>query len=112
MDTSFVSLFFAVYLSSTKLFQYVIAKNVRNTCVSVCCVRVCHVSYIGVCACGYIHVCARARNSHGVMIDSYVVHLFLSTNERKGEKDREEKRARDIRENRNTYILFIIFSSD
>lgn len=43
-----------------------------------------------------------------MMMDPYVARLFLSTIERKGEKDREEKRAGKHRENRNTYILFII----
>lgn len=45
--------------------------------------------------CVCLWLCVRARDSHGMMMDPYdIARLFLSTNERKGEKDREEKRAR------------------
>lgn len=45
------------------------------------------------CACVHPCVCACARDSHEIVMDPYdVARLFLSTNKRKGEKDREEKR--------------------
>jgi len=65
-------------------------KKCLQHCVYMSCMHV-PVSCV-VCVC--LWLCVRARDSHGMMMDLYdIARLFLSTNERKGEKDREEKRA-------------------
>lgn len=83
--------------SNLTLLAYPSARARMYVCMHVCvCVRV-----------RCVFVCARARVSHEMMMDPYVARLFLSTNERKGEKDREEKRAsRDIVKTKiRTYCL-------
>lgn len=104
-----LSLFFVVYIffqqnSFNMLLQKMFAARVyvyvcKSSCViCVCvCVRVRCVS-----------VCARARVSHEMMMDPYVTRLSLSTNERKGEKDREEKRAETSWKPKHVHIVYRI----
>lgn len=89
-----LSLFYRNFFQQNS-FNMLLQKSVcMRTCVCVyrVCMYVCRVP----CACVRMcAVCVLARAIHtGTMMDPYdVARLFLSTNERKGEKDREEKRV-------------------
>lgn len=98
--------FFPLYLFlSIKLLICYCKKCCRCECMCRVCMHVvmCHVY---MCVCASVCVRARARDSHGIVMDPYdVARLFPSTNKRKGEKDREEKRIETSWTETRTYCL-------